>query len=710
MKSKLIIFAALLGAALFAFKPIPDAKLKYPTTKKVDTVDTYFGTKVPDPYRWLENDLSDDVKAWVKAENEVTNAYLSQIPYRDKIRKRLEEVWNYPRFTAPYRKGKNYFYFKNNGLQNQSVMYMEEGGVNDKGKVLLDPNKLSTDGTVSLGGQSFSKDGRYMAYSINRSGSDWQEIYVLEVATGRRTKDSLRWVKFSGMAWKGNGFYYSRYEEPTGSDLSSQNKNQKIYYHELGKTQLMDALVFEDKDHPSISYGAGTTDDERFLLLYGNEGAASGNSLYFLDLDNQDKSTKAKKIFEGYANNYSIVDNVGDKFLLQTDKNAPKYQLVMIDPNHPEEANWKTIIPENKKNVLEGVGMAGGKLFATYMQDASKHEYQYDMNGKLEREIALPSLGSVGGFAGEKDDKDLYYTFTSFTYPTTVFRYNVATGVSTSVFKPEVKFNPDDYVTKQVFYTSKDGTKVPMFIVHKKGLKLDGNNPTYLYAYGGFNISLNPSFSVTRLVLLENGGVFAMPNLRGGGEYGEDWHKGGMIFNKQNVFNDFIAAGEYLIKEKYTSTKKLAVAGGSNGGLLIGACMNQRPDLYRVCFPAVGVMDMLRYHKFTIGYAWTSEYGSSDNEAQFKYIYKYSPVHNVKAVNYPATMVTTADHDDRVVPAHSFKFIANLQEKQKGDNPVLIRIDSKAGHGAGKPTAKQIDEWADIWSFMFYNMGITPKY
>jgi prolyl oligopeptidase len=559
---------------------------------------------------------------------------------------------------------------------------------------------------VALGGFELSKDGKYAAYSINRAGSDWQEIYIMDVATKKKMSDSLMWVKFSGMSWNGDGFYYSRFDAPKASNkLSAMNEYQKVYFHKVGTPQTTDKLVFQDTKRPLISFGAGATEDGKYLLIYGSEGASTGNELYIQDLTKP--GSKITKLFDGFATNYTVIDNIGDKLLITTDKNAPKGKCVMIDPSKPEEANWTVILPESKTDVLHGVNINGGKIFANYMKDAATFSYQYDMTGKLEREIKYPTLGNGSNPSGEKGDNILFYTFTSFTYPTTIFKYDMASGKSEIFKQPKVSFNPDDYETKQVFYPSKDGTKVPMFIVHKKGIKMDGTNPTYLYAYGGFNISLNPSFSASRIVMLENGGVFAMANLRGGGEYGEDWHKGGMLDKKQNVFNDFITGAEYLIKEKYTSSDKLAIAGGSNGGLLVGACMTQRPDLYKVCFPAVGVLDMLRFHKFTIGHAWVPEYGSADVKEQFDYLIKYSPLHNLKSgTSYPATMVTTGDHDDRVVPAHSFKFAATLQASHKGDNPVLIRIETNAGHGAGKPTAKVIDEQADIWSFMFYNMGV----
>jgi prolyl oligopeptidase len=685
--------------------------LAYPQARKANVVDNYFGTRVADPYRWLENDTAAEVKDWVQKENTVTQQYLSQIPYRAAIRKRMADLYNFPRVTAPLAKGGKYYFYKNDGLQNQNVLYVEDKLDGTNAHVFLDPNTLSKDGTVALGSTAFSKDGQKMAYIINRSGSDWQEIYVVDATTGKRTTDSIRWAKFTDIAWQGNGFYYARFDEPKkGSELVSQNEYQKIYYHKLGSAQSEDKLVFADNANPKYGYGASTTDDESMIMIYGSEGSSSGNSLLYSKLSPDGVPANFKKLFDGFDHSYTVIDNVGDKLLVRTDKGAPRYRLVLIDPNKPEEKNWKVIIPE-KPEVLQNVTTAGGKLFAHYMKDATAHVYQYDMNGKLEHEINLPTLGTESGFAGKKEDKDVFYSFTSFTYPTTIFKYNIATGKSEVFSKSEAKFNPEDYEVKQVFYKSKDGTKVPMFIVHKKGIKLDGNNPTFLYAYGGFDISLYPDFSITRMILLENGGIYAVANLRGGGEYGEEWHKAGMLNKKQNVFDDFISAAQYLIDNKYTSPQKLAIHGRSNGGLLIGACMTQKPDLYKVAFPGVGVLDMLRYHKFTIGYAWASEYGSSDDSAQFSNLYKFSPLHNLKAgVNYPATMVTTADHDDRVVPAHSFKFAATLQEKYNGSNPVLIRIDSKAGHGAGKPIGKQLDEWADIWSFMFWNMGVTPKY
>jgi len=705
MKSKNALTALSISMAIFGNANAQQGGLSYPTPQKGNVVDNYFGTKVADPYRWMENDTSAEVNAWVKAENKVTQDYLARIPYRQAIHDRLTDIWNYTRYSVPVHKGNHYFYSKNNGLQNQSVMYVQDKPDGDA-KIFFDPNQLSKDGTVSLGGTYFNKDGTKMGYTISRSGSDWEEIYVLDVNTGKRTNDSIRWAKFTDVAWQGDGFYYSRFDEPAKgtNGLVAENINQKIYFHKLGDPQSKDILVYSDPLRPKVGLGAYTTEDEKYLIIYATEGASSGNELFYREAS--DFNASFIKINNGFEFNFSVIDNIGNKFLVLTDEDATKYKLVLVDPANHDKANWQTIIPE-KKEVLQTVSTADGKLFAHYMKDASALVNQYDINGKLEHEVSLPGYGSVGGFDGKKTDREIYYSYTSFTYPSTIFKYDIATGKSEVFRKPDIKFNPDDYESKQVFFPSKDGTMIPMFIVHKKGIKMDGKNPTMLYGYGGFNISLFPDFSVSRMILLEKGGIYALVILRGGGEYGEDWHQAGMLGKKQNVFDDFMGAEEYLIANKYTSSSKLAISGRSNGGLLIGACMTQRPDLCKVAFPGVGVLDMLRYHKFTIGYAWASEYGSSDNADQFKYLYAYSPLHNLKEVSYPATMVTTADHDDRVVPAHSFKFAATLQEKGKGDNPYLIRIDTKAGHGGGKPTAKQIDEWTDIWSFMFYNMGMV---
>ncbi|MBM3284566.1 MAG: S9 family peptidase [Candidatus Aminicenantes bacterium] len=679
--------------------------LTYPVTDRVDVVDDYFGTKVADPYRWLEDDKAEKVMQWVEAQNEVTFGYLSKIPFRENIRQRLTEIYNYPRYSAPIRAGKYYFFYKNDGLQNQSVIYVQKG-LDGEPRVFLDPNTLSPDGTTRANLIGFSHDDRYAAYARSEGGSDWREIRVMEIETGRELEDRIQWVKFSGAAWHGNGFYYSGFDRPEeGKELTAANEYQKIFYHELGTPQNQDRLVYEDREHPRRYHSTGITDDQKYLFLYVSEGT-HGNELYFRDL-------KAKKadwipLQVGFDYNTSIVENIEDKFVLLTDREAPKSKVVLAEAKSPSPENWVTFVPEKAETVMSA-SLVGGKMFVSYLKDASTHVFQYDLSGNLEKEIELPAFGSAYGFAGKKEDKILFYTFTSFTYPPTIYKYDIESGRAEVFRKTEVKFNPEDFEAKQVFYASKDGTRVPMFIVHKKGLKLDGKRPTYLYGYGGFQSSLTPGFDVSKIILLENDGVYAMANLRGGGEYGEEWHKAGMLQNKQNVFDDFIAAAEYLIREKYTSPDKLAIAGGSNGGLLVGACMTQRPELFKVALPAVGVMDMLRFHKFTVGWGWVVEYGSSDKEEQFRYLYVYSPLHNIKeGISYPATLVTTADHDDRVVPAHSFKFIATLQEKHKGKNPVLIRIDTKSGHGASSMT-KAIEQLTDTWAFMFDNMGLEIK-
>ena len=682
-------------------------KITYPATAKVEQTDDYFGTKIADPYRWLEIDTAKNTEAWVKEQNAVTKAYLDKIPFRDKIRKRLTELWNYPKFSAPQKEGQWFTFYKNNGLQNQAVLYAQKG-LNGAPEVLIDPNTLSADGTVALQATAFSKKQKYFAYAVSASGSDWQEIYIMDFASKKLLNEKLDFVKFSGISWAGeDGFYYSGYDKPKDekSKFSTKNEYQKLFYHKIGTAQTADKLIYEDKEHPLRYVGGGLTEDERFLVLGIGEGT-DGAEIKVRDLQNKN-SDAFITIVPGFKTNASVVDNIGGKILLQTNSSAPNYKVVLLDPAKPDAANWKTIIPEQKQP-LEGVSTGGGKIFASYLKDATTQVSQYNIDGTLEHTITLPGVGTATGFGSHKEDDFFFYNFTSFTYPSTIFKYDIKTGKSELFKKSEVKFNPEDYETKQIFYSSKDGSKVPMFITHKKGIKLDGNNPTLLYAYGGFNINITPAFSVANMPFLENGGVYCVANIRGGGEYGEDWHKAGMLEKKQNVFDDFIAAAEWLIKEKYTSSQKLAIRGGSNGGLLIGACMTQRPELFKVALPQVGVLDMLRYHKFTVGWGWAVEYGSSDHKEQFDYLIKYSPLHNLKAgVCYPATLVTTADHDDRVVPAHSFKFAATLQAAQGCDNPTLIRIDSKAGHGAGKPTAKVIDEATDIWSFVFYSMGVN---
>lgn len=681
----------------------PMSRIQYPETAKTETVDNYFGTEVKDPYRWLEDDLSPETAQWVKAQNEITFGYLGKISYRDKIAKRLEELYNYERLGAPSKEGDYYYFFKNNGLQNHDVLYrVKELG--DTPEVFLDPNTFSPDGTTGLTAIEFTKDGSLAAYLISEGGSDWRKVIVIETSTKKVVEDTLSDVKFSSIAWKGNeGFFYSRYDKPKGSELSAMTESHKLYYHKLGTPQSADQVIFGNEKKRRYVYGL-VTEDQRFLVISARI-STTGNELYVQDL--RDPAGKIITIVDNFNNNHDLVTSDGEKLIVITNLNAPNNRLVEIDVRNPSPANWKDIIPE-KEHVLEA-SAGGRKVFAHYTVDVKSQVKQYDLKGKLEREIELPAIGTAGGFRGKADEKEVYYSFTSFTYPTTIFRYDIATGKSTLFDKPKVDFNPEDYETRQVFYESKDGTKIPMYIVHKKGLILDGKNPTWLYAYGGFNISLNPNFITWRILWLENGGVYAQPNLRGGGEYGEKWHLAGTKMNKQNVFDDFIAAAEFLIKEKYTSSEYLAIVGGSNGGLLVGATMTQRPDLAKVALPAVGVMDMLRYHEFTAGAGWAYDFGTSeDSKEMFEYLHKYSPVHALKpGTAYPATLVTTADHDDRVVPAHSFKFAATLQEHHTGDNPVLIRIDTKSGHGASN-LKKNIEGIADQYAFTWYNMGVVP--
>lgn len=710
-KRSVFVFFILFVFVLSSLPSQAEKKLKYPKARKVDHVDTYFNNKVPDPYRWLEDDNSEETKAWVEAQNKVSFGYLEQIPFRNQMKNRLEQIYNYPRYSAPSRNGDTYFFSKNDGLQNQSVLYMQKG-LNGTPEVVIDPNKLSSDGTTRLGAFSVSKDGKYAGYGVSLKGSDWQEYRIMDLATKKDLpNDVLSWVKVSGINWRGNGFYYSRYPAPEkGKEYAAANENHQVFYHRVGTSQSEDELVYEDKDNPQRFHGVFTDEDEQFAFLnISDRGKGKlGNSLFYRD---DSKGEKEFKPIIPEVGNYSfgLIDVVGDKFLMRTNKGAKNSRVILVDPKNPAESNWKTIIPE-KEEPLGSVGTAGGKMFVTYLKDVTTRAYVYDLNGKLENEIQLPGLGSAGGFGGQKDNTFVFYTFSTFNVPPTIFRYDIKTQKSSVFRKPEVKFNPGEYEVKQVFYPSKDGTKIPMFITHKKGLKMDGTNPTLLYAYGGFNISSNPGFSPLVVGLLEQGGIYALANIRGGSEYGEKWHEAGMRFNKQNVFDDFIAAGEYLIKEKYTSSERLAIRGGSNGGLLIGAVINQRPDLAKVAIPQVGVMDMLRYQKFTIGWNWIAEYGSSEATVEdFKNLFAYSPLHNIKALKYPATLITTADHDDRVHPAHSFKYAATLQEMNASDNPILIRIQVNSGHGASS-TTKSIEETADIYSFIFYNMGFTPKF
>lgn len=710
-EKKMVIYGVLILAMSLVFvfsacKQKVGEKIIYPQTKKVDQVDDYFGTKVADPYRWLEDDNSEETKKWVEEQNKVTFAFLEKIPYREKIRQRLKDIYNYPRMSQPIRAGEYYFFYKNDGLQNQSVIYIQKG-LDGQPEVFIDPNQLSPDGTIRINLAGFSPDFRYVAISRSEAGSDWSEIRVMEIATRQELPDRIQWVKFSGASWYKDGFFYSGYDKPApGEELKARNEYQKVFYHKLGQPQEKDVLVYEDKEHPLRYFNLGVTEDQKYAILEVSAGT-SGNELYWRDLSQ--KNSSFKLLIPGFANDSEVIDNLGDKFLVRTNIDAPNYRLVLVDPKNPAKENWKDILPE-KSEVLTAAVTAGGYLFGIYLQDAHTRVYQYTPEGNFIREVELPAIGTASGFGGWRDDKFIFYTFNSFNYPPTIYKYDLATGKSEIFARQEVKFNPEDFEVKQVFYTSKDGTKVPMFIVHKKGLVLNGKNPTFLTGYGGFNISLLPAFNPSIVPILENGGVFAQPNLRGGGEYGENWHRAGMLQNKQNVFDDFIAAAEYLIKEKYTSPKYLAISGASNGGLLVGAVMTQRPELFGVAFPAVGVMDMLRFHKFTVGWGWVVEYGSSDNEEQFRYLYKYSPLHNIRdGVCYPATLITTADHDDRVVPAHSFKFAATLQEKQACNNPILIRIETRSGHGSSNIT-KAIDELTDKYAFMFYIMGVKPVY
>lgn len=677
--------------------------LPYPQTRKVDTVDTYFGTQVPDPYRWLEDDRSADTKAWVQAQNKVTFDYLGQIPFREAIRQRLQKLWNYEKYGAPFKEGKYTYYYKNDGLQNQAVLWRQVG--DGQPEIFIDPNKFSKDGTTSLQGIDFTKDGSMAAYQISEGGSDWRKVIVINTENKTQIGDTLHDVKFSGIAWRGNeGFYYSSYEKPKqGSQLAGVTDHHKLFYHKLGTPQSSDELIFGGEKTPRRYIGAYLTEDQRFLVITA-ANSTTGNELYIRDLSKA--GSPIVTVVDNFDNNHSVLDNVGSKLYIFTNMYAPKFKVVTVDAANPKPALWHDLLPQTA-NVLD-VSTGGGKIFAEYLKDATSLVQQYDMNGKLEHSIELPGLGTASGFGTKREEKETYYVFTNYVYPPTIFKYDITTGQSTVFKKPNVEFDPTLYESKQVFYPSKDGTKIPMIITYKKGMVRNGKNPTMLYAYGGFNVSLTPAFSTSNIVLLEHGGIYAVPNLRGGGEYGEMWHKQGIKLRKQNVFDDFIAAAEYLEKNNYTSRDYLAISGGSNGGLLIGATMTQRPDLCKVAFPAVGVMDMLRYNKFTAGAGWAYDYGTAeDSEEMFKYLYNYSPYHALKPASYPATMVTTADHDDRVVPAHSFKFAARLQEDQKGPAPVLIRIETKAGHGAGQSTEQIINQQTDKWAFMLWNMGIN---
>lgn len=674
--------------------------LTYPPTQTVEQVDDFHGVNVADPYRWLENPDSAETKAWIEAQNHLTFGYLEQIPQRDRIKQRLTNLWDFEKYSIPFQEGDRFFYFKNDGLQNQSVLYTLKT-LDDAPQVLLDPNTLSEDGTVALSGIALSEDGKRMAYGLSTSGSDWQEWRVREVETGQDLSDRVQWVKFSGASWThdGEGFFYSRYDEPNEKTrLEDVNYFQKLYYHRLGTPQSEDVLIYERRDQKDWGFNGGVTEDGHYLIVSVWLGTDPRNLVFYKDLTQP--NAPVVELINSFEAEYSFIDNDGTTFWFATDLEASRRRVIAIDLHQPDRSAWREVIPE-AADTLEGVSVLNNQFVATYLRDAYSQVTIFDLEGTPVRQVELPGIGSVGGFGGKRQDTETFYAFTSFTVPTTIYRYNLVTGESTLFRKPEVDFQPDRYETQQVFYQSKDGTKIPMFLVHRKGLELNGENPTYLYGYGGFGVSMTPSFSVSLVTWLEMGGVYAMPALRGGGEYGEEWHQAGTRLKKQNVFDDFIAAAEWLIAKRYTSSKRLAISGGSNGGLLVGACMTQRPDLFGAALPAVGVMDMLRFHKFTIGWAWTSEYGSPDNPDEFKALYAYSPLHNLKpGTAYPATMITTADHDDRVVPAHSFKFAAALQAAHRGTAPVLIRIETKAGHGAGKPTAKIIEETADKWAFL----------
>lgn len=682
--------------------------LTYPAARKSDQADDYHGVKVADPYRWLEDLDSEETRSWVKAENRLTFGFLNEIAARPKIKDRITKLWNYERYGAPFKEGNNYFYTRNSGLQNQSVLYTVTS-LDGQPTLLLDPNTLSTDGTVALSGMSISDDGKLMAYGLSTSGSDWQEWKVRDVATGKDFRDQIKWVKFSGASWTtdGKGFFYSRYQEPKTDTLKGTNYYQKLYYHRVGTSQSEDELVYERPDQKEWFFGGSVTEDGHYLVIAISQGTDVKNRIYYKDL--RAKQAPVVKLLDAYDASYDLIGNDGQLFWFRTDVGATRGKIIGIDINRPERKNWTVLLPEARET-LQNATLVNHMLIVNYLKDAHTQVKIYNTNGKFVREVEFPTLGTATGFGGKARDKETFYSFTGFTSPTTIYRYDMVSGKSTIFRQPKVDFNSNHYETRQVFYASKDGAKVPMFITHKKGLKLDGNNPTYLYAYGGFNVSLTPAFSVGNLVWMEMGGVYAQPNLRGGGEYGEEWHQAGMKLKKQNVFDDFIAAAQWLIANKYTSTPRLAIGGGSNGGLLVGAALTQQPDLFGATLPNVGVMDMLRFQKFTIGWAWISDYGSSDSPDEFKALYAYSPLQNIKSGKvYPPTMITTADHDDRVWPGHSFKFAAALQEAQAGPAPILIRIETKAGHGAGKPTAKIIEEIADRWAFLVrvLNMNVT---
>ena len=703
MKNPSIILIVASFLVIVLHQKAPE-ELRYPVTEKGDTIDSYFDTTIADPYRWLEDDYSNSTKAWVSKQNAFTNSYMRKIPFRRKIEKRLTEIWNYPSQGMPFKKGDKYYFYKNDGLQSQSVLYVQDSPTSEA-KVFMDPNQLSNDGTIALGGTYFSNDHKYMGYSVSIAGSDWRELHVKNLSTDELLPDHLKWVKFSGMAWRGDGFYYKRYPTPDeNEELSASNEHAKVYYHRLGTSQEADELIFYELDKPKLAPSISISDDERFMFLYRSSGTY-GNMLAFKDTKSSEEEWT--HIVDDLNSNCWIMDNVGDQLIAQTDRNAPFKKIVRIDPKNPQESNWETLIEGTQDQVLSSVNLVGGKFFAHFTQDVTSVWKVYDLDGNFLYDVDLPGKGIVGGFGGKKGQMITWYTFNNSVNPSTIYQYDIKQNISTVYKESEAKFDRDSFVLKQDFYPSKDGTMIPIFIAHKKGLKMDGKRPTLLYAYGGFNISIKPYFSKANSILYENDGVYAIANLRGGSEYGQDWHEAGMLHNKQNVFDDFIAAAEYLERSGITTPNYLAIRGGSNGGLLIGAVLNQRPDICKVAFPEVGVMDMLRYEKFTIGHAWAVEYGSVAIKEHFTNLVGYSPLHTIQTgKNYPSVLVYTADHDDRVVPAHSFKYVAALQNGQGGSKPILVRIGQSAGHGAGKPTKKIIEEYAEKWAFMFYEMGL----
>ena len=706
MKNLLLILPVILFVMASCKKEVKT--WTYPDSKKSDVSDVYFGDTVPDPYRWLENDTAADVKEWVKEQNAVTDQYMATIPFRESLYQEFTRIWDFPKYGTPSKKGNRRFFMKNDGLQNQYVLYMQTGEEGEP-EVLLDPHTFSEDGTIALSGISISNDGKYLAYKTSTGGSDWNEIRVMDIESRKMLDDHLHWIKFSGIAWLDDGFFYSAYDAPEkGSELSGKNEFHKVYFHKIGEPQSQDKLFFEDPRNPQLSVSVATDEDGKFIFLSSSQGT-SGNRLMVKEA--KGTNTAFHTINGDFDYDFDVVDVVDDKLLIMTNYKAPRYRLILVDPFRTEETHWQEFVPETDA-VLRSASYIGGKIITTYLRDAKSMAMVYDKDGSFMHEVQFPTIGTVSGFSGDKNDNEAFYSFSSYTYPTTIYKYDVARNTSEIFHKVDVTYNPEDYETKQIFFKSKDGKEVPMFVTHRKGIRLDGHNPLLLYGYGGFNISLTPGFSVSNMPFIDNGGVYVVVNLRGGGEYGKEWHEAGTKLQKQNTFDDFISAAEWLIENKYTSSDKLAILGGSNGGLLVGACMTQRPDLFKVALPQVGVLDMLRYHKFTIGWAWAGDYGTSDESAEmYAYLKGYSPLHNIKeGVSYPATLVTTADHDDRVVPAHSFKFIATLQEKDAGKNPVLIRIETDAGHGAGKPTSKVIEETTDRWAFTMYNLGMNPKF